>query len=323
MSTPEFDLNEPLGPIPELDAATLEYFADIAFDSRLEALLENSDLTQTSFTSFTSSSYEVYPPILGYNHRDVDFDDDEPVRQGKPLTLLNTIGIFVKAGDEHRLSIEFVSDTDPSKRLKIESNTDGGFDAFEPGVLSAELTRLDLRDIAHISLLANDVDPKTLDRIAELEEPDYEYRKILNFVWDRAAQLSGIKRDVNIIEKPAAESKDDRPVTHRLVQEEYSQAEYSNPEAQINDTIDIIYEKVIRYPDLDAEEIYRLRLQYLSDGSNLIKTAQKIVRSSDSHLSSIGFFHKTVDGTVRELDASDPKTMQLFVDALEELLTAA
>lgn len=315
--------------LPNLDAAILEYFAHVAFDPRLEKLLEDHESNrfyQKSFSTFTSSEYEPYPGVIGFNDRDVDFDNANPVENGQPLTLLNTNGRITRVDGKDYLSLELISDTDPSTRLKIQPSKDGGFYAYKPNDISISL--LSLHEVAEISLLANGARPETLDRIAQIENNEQEYLRIIDFVWNRASAISGVQRKVSIMEKEALGSTLEAPIIHRLAQNEITIANYvdnPDPDREPHDeTIEIIYEHIKQYLDLEVEEVYRLHLHYVNRGTILLeKDAKKLVRNAGYELEKIAFYHDNKNRTTRQLDPNDPDAMKLFVDLFEELLTTA
>ncbi len=306
-----------VGHFPDLEAAILEYFADVAFDTRIEKLLAGCDFSQKTFSTSTISEYEVYPDVLTHNDRDIDFEADDPVEQGVPMTRLSATGTFSRIHNKNHIDLELVSDTDPTNRLKIQSSADGGYYAYQPN--STLIDQLSLRDVTGISLLANGISKDTLARIHELGENEHEYQRILDFVWNRAADKYGIKRELAIVEKEALSSTPERPVIHRLAHHETNIADYS---VAATDTIELVYELVTKHVDLEVEEVYRLYLKYESSGgTHLHQDAKKLVRNTGYDLASIAFYHEGRNRTAKQLNPKDPAVMQRFVDSFEELLS--
>lgn len=301
-------------PVPELDSALIEYFADTAFDPRLDTLFEDRDILQMDFDAHTESDFDVYPPLLVRNY--VDLDDAGNILT--PTTRLRAFGKISYAGEKKNTSIDLISAEDPADRLKIQSNDEGKFFAYESG--TPNITELSRREVARISLLAQGYDATKLDRLSDIvNDNDDEYQQVIDYVWGRAAEVSASKHVTKIIQREGTGSTAEKKMSHRLSYVEHSSA-------LEDDVIEITYEHVTTHVELEAEEIYRLYLKYTNHGTSIERNAQKIIRSTTGtgmELDDVKFFHQTSDGSTKELDPNDPNIMRLFVDSFEELLDSA
>ena len=309
MVTPE----NPSGKSPNFQQALFEYFADIAFDSRMEYLLSNSDYKKTSFSTRTKSTLEIYPSVFGFNHHEPYLDDDGDTERYLSSTILDISGNITSFHDAHRSRITLVSHTDNSRRVTFDA-----YDRKEFAVTNTISRSKDFmtpQEAADVFFRAHSTKSEPyLTDIPDGKEGYAGVHEKIETLWEHSTKNNGERHIEYIIERESPSSTVGAPIYHRFFRHDTEYADQA-------DTIVMTYQRVHKHPGLDTDTIYQLNITLANPDGSQVSTAHRITRtSSDFAITDLSAFCEPSKGIVNKLDVNNPLVLKGFVDSFDELL---
>jgi len=300
-SSPDIEL-----PIPEIEAASEEYLLDLAFDDRLERLIDRSDHDMVRFDMDIETSFEVDKDYVPFSHM-YNVDGTET-----PTCKLKIDGLKYSGADGSHLRVRFIPDTLYGDATTLESQG-GTFVASKP----PRSKELSIQQAAAMILRATGTDSVNLDNLIEKGLID---SSMCTDIAEKAllvmSEQNGQHSRESTLEITAKESSVDSLVKIRLGR--------VTTETPRESTLKLVIEKVWLYPELDAEQAYRFVLYFThthEEGSQTVHTvAEKSVRGDGFTLQSADFVHKDAQGKTTPLDYKNHDIAKLFVNAYDELV---
>lgn len=320
--------------LPDIDIASLEYFATFPFDSRLEQLLDNEPPEVRIASQGVSDQFlddPLFPPNE-LNQIDITLDDDEIVSIKTPRYEYNLEGVSTYDGT--RLSVDLrVHDGDSNTggvTFKDIPEHNDVFIAFRINPDLSQVTKvLSTKDLIHTLCLLGNVESvaakKALEHVEKAEKsPDSItldhtiYQEYFMHLWNRLGQ-----------ENKTASRSETRKIIHEIptdnaAQQEVLRLEQVEEESSDNTILITTLEYAKIYTELDVEDTYTLTLVFTKDDrGSLTKSASRIVCSgADAYSLKKAKATQKVKGKETPLDINDPSIQQLFVDWFDQLVSA-
>lgn len=282
-----------------MDASSLTYFEDLHCDDKLDQIYEHGKVE--TLIAFQGRSNQIIHPTLLPNFR---YEGE------KVAAHFNVSGVLRSEGSS-KLVIDSINDTRQNGFI-LDQQDDGLISVADKysdyiEILSpSELVQLWLR-IANISSSKLDVNneaflSKGLSRQHMIE------------LWTNLAEENGGNHQSKAFVEKILIPSESAPVSAKML--------VNRRESSTHSYVDIVIENSTLLREYDVETAYRLELGYASDIFHTqTSTAQKrILSGCNTELVAARFTSKNVDGTVKELDASDAKLMSQFKATSEFLL---
>lgn len=286
----------------ELDVVALEYFAHAPFDDRVESLLSAADKKTTSLAikrtdltpilkgEFEPIAYEHGEPILHYSIESMS-DGDKPY-QFSLMAQANIPDLIVATAD-------------PSGSFMIYSRRSER--SFEMSGL--ETAKLVFRAVGFSEDILDEMITQTDDDQLH-NSPDFQ--KLIIHAWQVAGESNDFISDEYFISETMHDDIRHKQANLRLG--------FTKAESETNSTITLTLEKAFVYPELEAEEAYRLQATYEVKQLTSEKAEKSIRGDGGLSLKSLETIHLDQGGKKTPLDTTDPAVMQDFIEAYEVLL---
>lgn len=321
--------------LPDLDIASLEYFATFPFDPRLEQLLDNEPPTVEISMSGHSDELPDNPlfPSNEENPTDIAISDDEVITidTGRYRYNLNGSSTY----DGRRLDVDLtINDGDSNcVGVKIEDvpNSNDAFIAYRIDIDKPAISEvLDTKGlIRYLCLLANvearvvDTTLNSLSRNSKHEKESIKlerrlYQDYFMSIWNRLGKKI-----------PGSTHTETRKIFHELPVTDpkykevirFQQKESEDSEAGTLATT-LEYAKIDT--ELDIEDTYSLNLVFSAqnrdtldqDASRIIASVAEPMRLKKASAKQV------VNGKQIPLDVTDEEVQQKFVDWFDQLVSA-
>lgn len=309
------------GALPELDAAQIEYFADMAFDDRLLTILERESKTIAIDTvgNTTQLVGEGFFEANSLVYETVQLSEDGPLDE-LPLGSFSyrAKGTIVEQPGKLEIDLRISADIDDQPAMYVQSdpkNRDGFF-VYRDGLID-EPSYVSTVELSQLVMMLGGLDAASRKQLRKgIGNKPAAYRplitQLLKNIGERAGEMT--ESTFLIINLPA--STDERPQRGKLA--------YVTRETPIESTVTMTLQNVTDYPELDSQEAYTLRLAYANAGhTNLEKDAKKVISSgiAPPTLRGIEMSHEATGVRPHKLDINDPTVQQLFVDTFDQIVT--
>ena len=308
-----------------VDAATAEYYVDMAFDERLMSLLENEPsvttinvpritsqpLNSALFTPNDSESPEAIPEKI---------DEHTPIDQfsfrisGSLQTDVSTL----------RINAKIESDLHDQEPVIVENATDIPdtfllYKATSDGFISQRITKEEL--LFFLASLSNIDVFDVVSALSAFSEEDRQKPQFTNgFIeqlWAQLGEEAGSKRTERTIEHDIS----DDPASPR---KKVLKLTYVQEETATESLVHLSLAHVETHEDLDVSDTHRLQLMYSFDTRDTFAHyAERFIVSGMPSMKLIkieGTHHHS--GRTIPLNLYDPEIIELFVNWFDELVSA-
>lgn len=321
--------------LPDLDIASLEYFATFPFDPRLEQLLDNEPPTVEISMDGHSDQLPDNPlfPPNEENLTEVAISDDEVITLDAGRYRYNLKGSSTYDG--RRLEVDLtINDADSNcDGVKIEDvpNSNDAFIAYRIDIDKSPVSEvLDTKGLVRYLCLLADVEPRLVDASLNKQSKSSKHQKesiklerriyqdyFMN-IWNRLGkEASGSTHAETrkiFLELPVTDPKYKEVI--RFQQKESEDSETSTLATTLE------YAKIDT--DLDIEDTYSLNLVFSAqDRNTLDQDASRIIASvAEPMRLKKASAKQIVNGKQIPLDVTDEEVQQKFVDWFDQLVSA-
>lgn len=328
--------------LPDVDLASLEYFASFPFDSRIEQLLDNE--TPTVAISMSGHSDQLPDNLLFPSNEDNAVEcflsDDEVILINASRYRYSLKGSSSFDGSRLKVNVAISDDTSSSVGVKIEDvpNSNDAFIAYRIDPDQQPVSEvLDTKNLVrYLCLLAN-IEPRVVDENLKQVENTVAQGSHLNKDGHEGLKLKRrLFQDyfMNLWNQLGQETdgsswRETRQIIHELPTIDprfrevlrYQQTEEESPKESTLSTA-LEYAKIDT--ELDIEDTYSLNLVFSSQNRNTLdQDATRIISSVAKPMRlKKASAHQKVSGRPIQLDISDPLVQQLFVDWFDQLVSA-
>jgi hypothetical protein len=304
-----------------LEDAQAEYFADMAFDDRLLALLDTNGVTSTTI-DITHTTTGCTDKLTSQY-----FSDNTSIENYEEATVIDAYAYHLSGVlkyEDNKLAIDARIDSEvgdyPS--VQIQNDTTQA-DCFYMCTIGDEfdVTVLDTKELFTVLCqLAGATKSEVnsfLDATADARETTpFALEENIEGLWSRLGETHGKTKKVQeIIHEISNPQNPDAPEKIKLHYEELE-----NPDASI---VELYLEHSIEMIELDAQESYCLSLKFEQVNKNSVtKGAEKVIISGSSPRLIAFDAYKKANGRVTPLDVDDTNVRGMFVDWFDELISA-
>lgn len=311
---------------PPLEAAEAEYFADMAFDERLESLLENEP-SKISLSIHHTTSGITERTLGGFfrlnasEKHDVVISDDLIEEMEVPAYAYYLSGVLEQHHGRILIDATITPDDDKSENIRIES-TPHSTDAFcvSRDGEDPELTLIDTRDLFSLLCQLNGATQQNVENLfTALDGMKQNTLQVLKAnieaVWTQLGESHGRVTTVtelsHTVEHPTNEAFPER-IRLRHEMEETESMTYTK----------FFLEHTTEMIPLDVEDTYCLTLVFEQATSRTTeKNAERIVASGTSPRMVALDVERKSKGRVTKLDLDAASIKELFVNWFDQLIS--
>lgn len=301
----------------DLDVATLEYFGAAAFDERVTALLEFSDIKETKISiPDLYTDQIILPGELGFN----EMVRDEAIGHvSVEVRATETVGA---RGPSLTYNFAIKSEgLDDDTVLEFTRNNSGLYDVYNRH--TDTLFSMSPFEVARLAFRTIDQSTESIDNLAEkFGKYAKEYHGFIEKIWHMGAEA----HDGKVVQDHFVSGEMFDDIRQRKADLRLG---YRKTEKPSESEILLTLEKAFVYTELESEEVYRLEVLYATVKDNHTdeepdRAGIKTIRGDGGlALKSITMIHDDLGGRKTPLDVNDPTIMQDFVEAYETLLQEA
>lgn len=313
------------------ELASAEYFANLAFDERLQNLIEaEPSKTRIALSSQTRQFIEspFFPPTeyapTGMGMEEFKSELLEPVYEYHLTGELNVDGTIT--------SLDLtIRDADSKGATKIRKNPE------QPDTFVIERTQLDIpgswtlqdtRGLFHTLAKLLDEDVREVTKAMQSIERTFsgnpkEAHRAINKMYEQLViQLWNEAGEQGTIWKKTRQLSLDTPLQDPPFDTQSLRLEYAELENPKDSLIQITFERSNVSEELDMEDVYSLRLVLNQQGDSSNRLAKHmIVSGTDAHRIRGFSFSHSHQGKTTLLDVTDPEVQEMFIDWFDQLVS--
>lgn len=311
---------------PPLEVAEAEYFADMAFDERLDYLLENEPSSISLSIHHTTSGITErtlggFFTLNATEKHDVVLSDDLIEEMEVPAFSYFLSGVLEQHHGRIIIDAFITPDDDKSKNIRIES-TPHSVDTFcvSRRGENSDLALIDTRDLFSLLCQLNGATQQDVERLFEaLDGMNQNILPVLKAnieaVWTQLGESHGrvtrVRELSHQVKNPAIEQFPERiRLRHEL--EETESMTYTK----------FFLEHTTEMTPLDVEDTYCLTLVFEQATSRTTeKNAERIVASGTSPRMVALDIERKSKGRVTKLDLDATSIKELFVNWFDQLIS--
>ena len=313
---------------PSLEEAEAEYFADMAFDDRLEVLLKNESPTYLAHFSHQTTAHQdgfvtsYFKTNSAVPHEFV-FDDAIEIIEEDAFSYTLT-GLLQRLPRRLDVDMTITPEDDSSDRITVHSDKDNPhlfYLSKENRSHDADLDIIDERGLFTLLCQLGGANKQSVDTamdgLAALKQDKPSLmRAHIEDVWQRLADEHGTKETIyELIHEVKQPVDENHPEKIKLFRKE--------TETKDKTLIELLLEHATESPEFDIEESYCLKLVFEhTSEKNVEKTAEKVIVSGISpKLIGLSASRKS-RGRITKLDIDTITIKELFVNWFDEIVAA-
>lgn len=313
---------------PTLEEAEAEYFADMAFDDRLLALLDKYSPTVISTVSHTVTSHQDgiaarYFTSNTTEPHEIVIDEDTIEEIEQPAFAYTLQGTLMRHPERIELHCVILPEDSSATRITLQSDPDNN-DLFYLSKTEKDnqidIDLVDSKDLFAILCQLGGINMQPVsDFYTSLAQLDQDKIPIIHAhiedFWDQLADAHGKKEAVHqIVHQVTKPALAQHPETITLTRKEIEQPQQTFIELNLEHATDM--------PELNAQEAYCLKLSFEhTTGRPVEKNAEKIIRSKDTPRLVGITFHRRSGGRITQLDITDIKVKELFINWFDQVIS--